>query len=107
MQILIHNLAVYFQQHISSIAIGIVATFLVVFGQKINRFFKKQTRSMNFLVRYFLFVLLCTVGYGFLSSQSVKLLRWFLNGQSDFILVTSVIGFFFILGFFAKQGREI
>lgn len=103
----IHISAVFLRDHIPSIAVGLVATILVIYGNKINGFFRKQTKSLHFVARFALFILLCSAGYGFLSSQAVKLLRDTLIGLQDLHLVGAIAGSFIVLGFLARAGKEV
>ena len=103
----IHEFAGFLRDHLPSIAVGLVATILVIYGNSLNRFFRRQTRSMHFIARFTLFVLLCSAGYGFLSSQAVKLLKNLMMGLSDFHLVLAVIGSFVLLGYLARAGKEV
>lgn len=103
----VHDFAGFLRGHLPSIAVGIVATILVVYGNQINGFFRKQTKSLHFLARFTLFVLLCSAGYGFLSSQAVKFVRDALRGLEDAHLVVAVVGAFVALGFLARAGREV
>jgi hypothetical protein len=97
----------YLRLHLQSIAVGLAATFLMIYGNSINGFFRKQTKSLHFIARFCLFILLCTVGYGFLTSQAVKILREFLRNLNDLYLTLSVIGSFVVLGFMARAGKDV
>lgn len=107
METYLHALAQFFRSHIPSIAVGLVATILVIYGGAINRFFRKWTRSMHFVGRFALFVVLCSAGYGFLSSQAVKFVRDQLLALRDPQLVLAVILSFVVLGFLARAGKEV
>jgi len=54
-----------------------------------------------------LFVVLCSVGYAFASSQMVRLLRMVLRELSDLPLIGVVAGCFILLAFLAKSGKDI
>lgn len=86
---------------------GLVATFLMIYGSFINGFFKKITKKLPFLGRFALFVLLCSVGYAFLSSQIVKLLKKLLYMQSDGMLIIIVAAAFIGLAFLARSGKDV
>jgi len=103
----IHICADFLRQHLPSIAVGLAATFLTIYGKYINGFFRKHTKSLHFFARFALFVLLCSVGYGFLSSQAVRYLRDFLRTLNDLKLVCTVVGTFVLLGFLARAGKEV
>ena len=101
------QIGVYLQQHIPSISIGLTATFLMVVGPRLNKVFRKQTSGTNTFVRFILFVLFCTFGYGFLSSQMAKWVASLLRSFSATQLLFSVIISFVVLAFFSKKNGEI
>ena len=72
MQVYIHQFANFLRLHMDSIAVGLVATLLMIYGAYINNYFKKITKSIPFVGRFALFVLLCSAGYAFISSQAVR-----------------------------------
>jgi hypothetical protein len=90
---------------------GIKEIFTVVtkkgFSLSYNDYFKRITKSLPFVVRFALFVVLCSVGYAFASSQLVRLLRLGLRQLSDFPLICVVIGSFVLLAFLAKREKDI
>ncbi|WP_407456221.1 DUF3392 family protein [Fibrobacter sp.] len=107
MQPYIHQFANFLRLHMDSISVGLVATILIIYGGYINNYFKKITRSIPFLGRFALFVVLCSAGYAFLSSQMVRLLKMFLRGQADMPLIGIIAGAFALLAFFARSGKDI
>jgi Protein of unknown function (DUF3392). len=107
MMFYIHQFASFLRVHLTSISVGLVATLLILYGSYINDYFKRITKSLPFVVRFALFVVLCSVGYAFASSQLVRLLRFGLRQLSDFPLIGVVIGSFVLLAFLAKREKEI
>ena len=107
MQPYIHQFANFLRVHMDSISIGLVATLLIIYGGHINDYFKKITRSLPFLGRFALFVLLCSAGYAFLSSQAVKLLKMLLRGQADLPLIGIIAAAFVLLAFCARSGKDV
>ena len=103
----IHQFANFLRLHMDSISVGLVATLLIIYGGHINGYFKKITKSLPFLGRFALFVLLCSAGYAFLSSQLVKLLKYFLHGQPDLVLIGIIAAAFIVLAFCARSGKDI
>ena len=55
MQPYIHQFANFLRVHMDSIAVGIVATLLMIYGAYINNYFKKITRSIPYVGRFALF----------------------------------------------------
>ena len=107
MQPYIHLFANFLRLHMDSIAVGLVATFLIIYGGKINGYFKKITKSIPFVARFALFVVLCSAGYAFLTSQMVKYLKTFLRVQPDLPLIGIIAGAFLVLAFLARSGKDI
>ena len=107
MQRIIHQFADFLRLHLTSISVGLVATFLMIYGAYINNYFKKITKSVPFLGRFALFVVLCSAGYGFMSSQLVKLIKMFLRSQADIPLIGIIAGAFLTLAFLARSGKDI
>ena len=103
----IHQFANFLRLHMESISVGLVATVLMIYGAYINNYFKKITRSVPFLGRFALFVVLCSAGYGLMSSQLVKLLKFFLRGQADLPLIGIIAGSFLVLAYLARSGKDI
>ena len=104
---LLHPFAQFLRLHLDSVSVGLVATFLMIYGSAINNYFKKITRSMPFVGRFALFVVLCSAGYAFLSSQLVRLLKMFLRSQADLPLIGLVAGAFVVLAFLARSGKDV
>lgn len=103
----IHEFAAFLRFHMNSISVGIIATLLMIYGAAINGYFKKITRSMPFVGRFALFVVLCSAGYAFLSSQAVKLFKYFLMKQADLPLIGIIAGCFVILAIMAYRGKDV
>ena len=103
----VHEFAMILRHHITSISVGIVATFLMLVGGKINSFFKRITKSVPFVGRFALFVVLCSAGYALLSSQSCRLLKWFLWKQADVPLILIIAGCFIGLAIMAYRAKEV
>lgn len=97
----------YLKSHTQEIAFSLVATLLMVYGHSINKYFRKSTHKMNWLIRFILFVLLCTFGYGFLSTVLVKLIANGLQGLKPDIFLSVIIGAYLILAFIARRKKEV
>lgn len=107
MQFYIHQFADFLRFHMDSISIGLVATLLVIYGKNINNYFKRITKHIPFIGRFVLFIVLCSAGYAFLTSQLVRYLKLFLQGQADLPLIGITIGAFLILAFLARSGKDV
>ena len=104
---LFHPAADFLRPHLQAISIGLAATLLMIYGAAINGFFRRQTQTLHFLARFALFILLCSVGYAFLTSELVRLLHNFLCRMNDTNLVISVGLSFLILAFLARAGKAV
>ncbi|NLO22803.1 MAG: DUF3392 family protein [Fibrobacter sp.] len=107
MEVYLHQLAVFFRVHLDSISIGMVATVLVIYGAHINSYFQKITKSLPFLVRFALFVLLCSAGYALVSALAVRYLALFLKQQPDSMLLLIISLAFLVLAFLARKVTKI
>lgn len=107
MQPYIHQFANFLRAHLNSISVGLIATLLMLYGASINNYFKRITRSIPFWGRFALFVVLCSVGYAFASSQMVRLLKMALRDLPDLPLIGVIAGCFILLAFLAKSGKDI
>lgn len=103
----IHSFADFLRDHLSSISVGLVATLITIYGAHINGYFRKITKSIPFVARFALFIVLCSAGYAFLSSQAVRYLRIFLIQQKDIPLILIISGAFLVLAFLARNGKNL
>ena len=94
------------RQYMSEVCFGITAVSLILAGPAINGFVQRLTASFHWLVRYLLFVLMCTAGYGLLTQVIYRGLKhWFIH-QRGLALILITTGIYLVLAFFAKkQGR--
>jgi hypothetical protein len=107
MQPYIHQFANFLRAHLKSISVGLIATLLMLYGASINNYFKRITRSIPFWGRFALFVVLCSVGCAFASSQMVRLLIMALRDSPALPLTGVVAGCVLLLAFLAKSGKDI
>lgn len=97
----------YLRDHTQEIAFSLVATLLMVYGHQLNRYFRKSTAKMNWFLRFALFVLLCTFGYGFLSTVFVKLIAQGLNRLNSVQFMGTIFISYLILAFIARRKKEV
>jgi hypothetical protein len=94
------------RQHLSEVCFGITAVVLILAGPAINEFVQRLTKSFNWFVRYLVFLLMCTIGYGFLTQVIYRSLKHWLVYQKGLALILLTVGIYLVLAFFArKQGR--
>lgn len=104
---LIIDLGGFIRPYNSDIALGFVASMLVIVGGDINRYIKGLIRSAHFLIRISVFIAVCTFGYGALTILLTKILTTQLNALSSLHLPLVVIVSFFALGIYAERKRQI
>ncbi|MBC3765598.1 DUF3392 domain-containing protein [Neptunicella marina] len=89
------------------IALSILATILVVWGDVINKHIKRILSPYHFILRTSAFVLICAFGYGLLTvflTPFVKQLLLMIPGTYRGI---SVVAVFLFLGYQAEHRRYI
>jgi lysylphosphatidylglycerol synthetase-like protein (DUF2156 family) len=99
-------LADVMRPHNSEIALAMVATLLVIFGDHINRGLKYLVRKQLTWLRVIAFIGLCSVGYGALSIWLTPILSSFLQNQSAVAYVVAVMGSFLVLGILAERFQK-
>jgi hypothetical protein len=99
-------LAEVMRPHNSEIALAMVATLLVIFGDHINRGLKHLVRKQPIWLRVIAFIGLCSVGYGALSIWLTPILSNFLQHQSSVVYVVTVIGSFLAVGILAERFQK-
>jgi hypothetical protein len=94
------------RQHLPEVCFGITAVSLILAGPAINEFVQRLTKTFHWLVRYFIFVLMCTIGYGFLAQVIFRGLKHWLVCQKSLSLILITTALYLVLAFFArKQGK--
>lgn len=69
MQSLLLDFSGLFTPHLRLLCTAFIASILVIYGRDINRGVLGVMRRAHFLLRTLVFVLLCAVGYGFITVQ--------------------------------------
>lgn len=59
----------WFVPYIGFFSTALVASLLVIYGKDVNRAVLGVVRKRHFVIRTLVFVILCAVGYGFLTVQ--------------------------------------
>ena len=99
-------LADLMRPHNKEIALAMVATLLVIFGDVINRTLRRLVSKQPIWFRVSAFIALCAFGYGALSVWLTPLLSRFLMAQSSVVYVTTVITSFLIVGILAERFQK-
>ncbi|MEE2024783.1 MULTISPECIES: DUF3392 domain-containing protein [Alkalimonas] len=95
-----------FRPYVRDIALAMVATCLVVFGDDINRFIRRQIHSLHFIWRTLIFVLVCAFGYGAVTLFLTPIVAKQLAGLSNLWLPWVTLGIFTLLGILAQRRRQ-
>lgn len=100
-------LTTHLRPHLDQIAIAAVATLLVIYGDSINASVKRQIRSLHFVWRTLIFVLLCAFGYGAMMVFIAPLLAAQLKLIPALYLPGLLLLLFIGLGVLADRKRQI
>jgi hypothetical protein len=100
-------LSAWMRAHLSQIAFSVTAMLLVLGGPYINGLVKNVTKPLHWLVRYALFVLLSTVGYGLITNLGLQSIRALLARLDSVQLIAAVFGAHLVLAWFLKRERKI
>ena len=92
--------------HINYVSLGITAVSLMLAGPYINGFIGQMTQKLNWFLRYILFILMCTIGYGLLTQVVFRnLARWLMYQHSVALIVITTIIYLGLAFFARKQGH--
>jgi hypothetical protein len=100
-------LAGLLRQHLSEVCFGITAVALILVGPHFNAFVQRLIRKTHVLVRFSVFVLICTIGYGFLAHFIYRGLATCLAHQKSLSLILIIAVIYLLLAFFARKERRI
>ena len=101
------QLSQWTQPYNSEIALTIMATILVVFGDTFNKHIKRIVSPYHFVIRTFIFVLVCAFGYGLLVVFATPYVKQLILWIPYLYRGTVVILVFLILGYLAENRRYI
>lgn len=93
----------YVRPHTDDIALALVATLLVIFGDTINDLVRRMIRGQPIWLRVGVFVALCTFGYGALSVWLTPVLESYLRTLSSGLYLTIIVGAFVLVGLLAER----
>ncbi len=99
----ITTLSSWIRLYLYEIGLSMTATLLVIYGQDITYFIKRQISGLSYFVRLTLFILVCAFGFAFLTSFLTPLIISFFAGISDLWLGLIVILSFYLIGFLAQK----
>ena len=93
----------YLRPHSGQMAVALVATVLVIYGDAINRTVRIFVKPYPFILRISAFVVLCTLGYGALTVWGAGQLKGFMVTIPDMYFAPAVLAAFITLGFLAER----
>lgn len=100
-------LADWIRPHSDNIALALIATLLVIYGDEINSTVKKQLRAYPYIVRLIGFVVLCAFGYGALTVYATPVLEDLISRIPSLYLAPAVVLLFLLVGLLAERRRQI
>lgn len=96
-----------FRPYVRDIALAMVATALVVFGDDINRLLRRHTAALHFVWRTLIFIALCAFGYGALTIFLTPVVAGQLAKLSNLWLPWAALGIFVLLALLAQRKRQL
>ncbi|NTS77788.1 DUF3392 domain-containing protein [Catenovulum sp. SM1970] len=105
MQAFLIKLSQFTRPYLDEVALAVVATLMVIYGDVINKHIRQMLKNLPFIVRAFLFIWICAFGYGaaiiFLTPFTTQLLSQIGNQY----LFVALMGIFTTLGLLAERRR--
>ncbi len=95
--------AAYLKPYSMQMAVALVATLLVIYGNVINRTVRALVKPYPAILRISAFVLLCTVGYGALTVWCADQLRVLIGMIPDVIFGPVMAAAFITVGILAER----
>lgn len=96
-------IAGWMKPYLGEIGLSMAATLLVIYGDDITRFVKKQIGSLQFFLKITLFVLFCAFGFALLTSFITPLVVGLLRDMNEAWLPVVIIGSFYLIGLGAQR----
>lgn len=106
-QSVLKQLTLWMQPYYSEIALTILATILVVYGDVINKHIKRMISPYHFVIRTSVFVLICAFGYGMLLIFATPFVKQFILWVPYLYRGVVVVMVFLLLGYLAEHRRYI
>lgn len=100
-------IAAFIRTYLHQICFGITAVTLMLAGPHINAVIRSLVKKLHWVVRYAVFILVCTAGYVFLAQFLYQTVLRLLRGCTSGMLVAATAGIFLFLAWIAKEQRAI
>lgn len=97
------SLSQWSRGHLDNISLALMAVTLVLAGPAINRWIRRHTASMHFILRTLIFVLVCALGYGLAMIYLTPLLKQLLAQLNHYSLAPVLVVLFVLTGIFADR----
>lgn len=97
----------WIQPYYTEIALTILATVLVVYGDVLNKHIKQMIRPYHFVLRTITFVLVCAFGYGLLIVFLTPFVKQLIITIPTLYRGLAVVMTFLLLGYLAERRRYI
>ncbi|WDE03250.1 DUF3392 domain-containing protein [Thalassomonas viridans] len=104
---LLTDIGAWLRPYQFQLALAIIATLLVLFGNDINRWIKKLLSGRHFIVRLVVFVLVCAFGYGLATVWLTSMLAQQLARIPNLYFMPACLLAFTLLGLLAQRQRQI
>ncbi|MFT2090791.1 DUF3392 domain-containing protein [Paraglaciecola sp. 2405UD69-4] len=101
------NISAFMQPYYSEIALTLIATILVVFGDLLNKYIKRLISPYHFIIRTCVFVLICAFGYGLLIVFVTPYIKQLILLIPHTYRGLGIISAFLLLGYLAENRRYI
>lgn len=106
-QSVLTQLSQWMQPYYSEIALTILATVLVVYGDVFNKHIKRMISPYHFIIRTAVFVLICAFGYGLLVVFATPYVKQLILWIPYLYRGLAVLLVFLLLGYLAENRRYI
>lgn len=104
---LLSQLSGFMQAHLSAIALAMVATLLVIYGDMLNKRLKRLVSPYHFIIRSLVFVLVCAFGYGLLTVFAAPFVKQVILMIPYLYRGGAIVMAFLLLGYLAEHRRYI
>jgi hypothetical protein len=97
----------WMQPYYREIALSMVATLLVIYGDVLNKQLKRLVSSYHFILRTIVFVVVCAFGYGLLTVFAAPFVKQLILMIPHLYRGISIVAVFLLLGYLAEHRRYI
>ena len=104
---LVNWLVSQLRPHIDDIAVAMIATALVIFGDHINELLRFLVKRQPLWLRLMAFIALCTLGYGAIAVWITPILESFLRGLPGWQMLLLVITAFIAIALLAQKQKKV